>query len=129
MPLRAYRPCTYPGCNELVQTGPRCPKHPVDKQRPNANDRGYGYSWRKVRNSFLQKHPWCSDPFGDHADTLVRATQVDHVLPKSMGGTDAESNLDGKCDHCHNKKTALLDGGFGNLKSSEGRGGQNVSNF
>jgi 5-methylcytosine-specific restriction endonuclease McrA len=126
MPERAYHQCSKPGCSELIKLGSRCLLHAVDKQRPNANARGYDYAWRKVRTAFLQKHPWCSDPFGDHAGQLVRATQVDHVLPKSVGGTDAESNLDGKCDHCHDKKTALLDGGFGNKKSSEGRGGQNV---
>jgi 5-methylcytosine-specific restriction enzyme A len=126
MPDRANHVCSYPGCNELIKYGSRCPLHVADRERPNANARGYDYAWRKVRAAFLWKHPWCSDPFGDHADRLVRATQVDHVLPKSEGGTDAESNLDGKCDHCHDKKTALFDGGFGNQKSSEGRGGQNV---
>lgn len=33
------------------------------------------------------------------------ATQVDHVLPLSMGGDDSEGNLQGLCASCHSKKT------------------------
>lgn len=126
MPKRAYRVCTYPGCNELVQDGPRCARHPADKQRPNANARGYDYEWLKKRRAFLQKHPWCSNRFGLHDGEQRKAMHVDHVIPLKEGGADDESNYDGKCTQCHNYKTAKFDGGFGNTKSSEGRGGQNV---
>jgi 5-methylcytosine-specific restriction enzyme A len=126
MPERAYHQCSKPGCSELIKLGSRCSLHAVDKQRPNANARGYDYAWRKVRASFLQKHPWCSDPFGDHKGQKRFALHVDHIKRLADGGADDESNYQGLCTHCHSKKTALQDGGFGNQKSSEGRGGQNV---
>jgi len=36
---------------------------------------------------------------------VTPATQVDHIVNKAAGGTDAESNLQGICDHCHDTKT------------------------
>ena len=124
MPFHSPRPCSYPGCNELVQSGGRCPRHRVvaDQQRGHANERGYGSGWRKRRDAFLQKHPWCLDPFGDHLGEAVRATHVDHKKPRAAGGSDDESNLEPFCAHCHNKKTAMQDGGFGNSKVSRGMG-------
>jgi 5-methylcytosine-specific restriction protein A len=98
-----------------VSGGSRCDLHNKDMRAP-ANQRGYGYQWRKKRDAYLEKNPWCSDPFGDHPGQLVRATHVDHKVPLSEGGLDNESNYDGKCAHCHNKKTATQDGGFGNEK-------------
>jgi len=123
MPKRALRQCTYPGCHTLVSNGSRCALHArqIEQERGSSTRRGYGYEWRKIRDAFLQKHPWCSDLFGDHCGQLIRATQADHVIPKSQGGTDDESNLDPKCDHCHDKKTAMKDGGFGN-QMNIGRG-------
>lgn len=31
--------------------------------------------------------------------------EVDHILPKSQGGTDDRMNLQGLCRHCHSAKT------------------------
>jgi len=122
MPSRSLRPCSYPGCHTLVGVGSRCALHArqAEQQRGTSTARGYGYQWRKIRDAFLQKHPWCSDPFGDHLGELVKATQADHKIPKALGGTDDESNLDPKCDHCHDKKTAKEDGGFGNQRMGRG---------
>jgi 5-methylcytosine-specific restriction endonuclease McrA len=35
------------------------------------------------------------------------ATQVDHRIPASRGGTDDESNLQAACRACHDRKTIL----------------------
>lgn len=36
----------------------------------------------------------------------ARATQVDHVIPVSRGGTHVLNNLRATCKNCHAKKTA-----------------------
>ncbi len=131
MPLRPQHPCAHPGCDTLVRGVSKCEVHrKKDEQvRGTSTERGYDYKWMQKRKNYLAKNPWCSDPFGDHAGQKVRAMHVDHIERLVDGGADEESNYQGLCKHCHSKKTAKFDGGFGNRKSSEGRGGQNVSNF
>jgi 5-methylcytosine-specific restriction protein A len=36
----------------------------------------------------------------------VLATQVDHIVPLSQGGTDVSENLQSICDDCHDAKSA-----------------------
>ena len=112
MPQRALHPCAAPGCAVLVQVGRFCLTHqPAVKRvesRPNANQRGYGATWQKLRAAFLARHPICADPFGVHAQRqeVVASTDVDHVQRKRAGGPNAESNLQALCHACHSRKTA-----------------------
>lgn len=47
-------------------------------------------------------------------DSIVRAaTDVDHIMPKSQGGTDDWSNLQALCKSHHSEKTAREDGRWG----------------
>lgn len=36
----------------------------------------------------------------------VPATEVDHITPKVLGGSDQDSNLQPLCGDCHKAKTA-----------------------
>ena len=54
---------------------------------------------------FLAANPVCVDPFGEHDGQIVAASEVDHILPRSRGGTDAWHNLQALCKPCHSKKT------------------------
>ncbi|WP_407047632.1 HNH endonuclease [Vibrio cholerae] len=36
---------------------------------------------------------------------ITAATDVDHIINKACGGTDAESNLQSLCKPCHKEKT------------------------
>lgn len=80
-----------------------------DAQRGTAAQRGYDARWRRLRKMYLNAHPLCADPWGDHAERgeLVAATEVDHIVPRSRDGSDADENLQALCKSCHSRKTAL----------------------
>jgi 5-methylcytosine-specific restriction enzyme A len=107
-PWAAPHPCAQPYCGALVPSGTsRCPAHLTalrkaqDARRPSPSRRGYGASWTKLRVMVLERA-------GEHcaiAGCEVRATEVDHRLPKHQGGTDAPENLQAMCAHHHRSKT------------------------
>ncbi|MCP3904776.1 MAG: HNH endonuclease [Planctomycetes bacterium] len=82
----------------------RAAKRRPKRSRPSPSARGYGGDWRRRRAAQLRLEPICRR-CGDPAD------QVDHVLPKSQGGTDEQHNLQSLCTRCHSRKTVLEDGG------------------
>ena len=67
-------------------------------RRPSSAQRGYGYRWQKLRRSHLKREPNCRE-------CGVRATEVDHILPRSQGGLDEHSNLQSLCHSHHSVKT------------------------
>ena len=120
MPRSAPKICTSPGCSTLVIAG-RCQKHALaydidrqasrrqyDKQRGSNASRGYDAKWRKARIDYLLLHPVCA--CGKPSEV------VDHIIAHK--GDQSlfwdESNWSAKCQSCHNRKTAAIDGGFGN---------------
>ena len=109
MPHSAKKPCSYPNCHALVASGSRCEQHQhrVDN-RESAAKRGYDYRWRRLRRMYLNRHPVCSDIHGIHArrGEVAVATEVDHIMPLSQGGTNAWNNLQALCKSCHSIKTA-----------------------
>ena len=110
MPTHPSTPCLASGCPNPAVRGGRCEKHAQkyrqqsDQARPSAAERGYDAKWRRVRAQFLRKHPECGV-------CGAEATVVDHVLPLSQGGTNEWANLQPLCVRCHNRKTAVVDGG------------------
>src|SRR5688572_2889615 len=94
MPTRPARPCLQPGCPAIVTTGSRCQLH----QRPSRHARGYGAEWVKLRAAVLERDGYTCGYCGNPANS------VDHVLAKSRGGTDTESNLLACCGSCNSSK-------------------------
>jgi 5-methylcytosine-specific restriction protein A len=102
MPYAPKRPCTHPGCPELVVSG-RCEKHKLqsyEHQRGSSAQRGYGARWQRLREIILSRDNYIC------AECGRMATDVDHILPKSKGGTDDPDNLQSLCHEYHSRKTA-----------------------
>ena len=105
MPLAPPRLCR---CGALVRG--RCPhcQRDQDQVRGNAAERGYDGKWRIKRAAFLNAHPWCSE-----AGCGQRATDVDHIIPRRLGGTDVWTNLQPLCHRHHSSRTATEQSGWG----------------
>lgn len=80
-----------------------------EASRPNAAKRGYGRKWRMIRAAFLKAHPQCA--------CGAAATEVDHILALSKGGTNEWANLQPMCKPCHARKTVAVDGALGKKKN------------
>lgn len=98
MPNLPLRPCTRPGCPELVTSG-GCPKHAkqqrrdryraYDEQRLSGWKRGYNGHWQDFRVMFLAKNPLCRDC---NANGQIKvATEVHHIHKLRDGGAQGGS--------------------------------------
>ena len=74
-----------------VGTNTTVPHHGIP--RASAAARGYDARWRRLARMQLARHPLCADPFGVHEGRGVTGAHVDHIVPRSAGGTDAFENL------------------------------------
>ena len=107
MPINPKRPCAFPGCPNLTDKQ-YCEQHEKEQnkrynkyeRRADVNIR-YGRAWRKVRESYVLKHPLCERCLEKGRFTPV--DEVHHIIPVSQGGTNKENNLMSLCKSCHNK--------------------------
>lgn len=66
--------------------------------------RGYDWQWRKLRERVLARDSYlCLSCL--QKGRLTPATEVDHVVPKSAGGSDHMDNLASTCTPCHKDKS------------------------
>lgn len=90
--------------------GTQCPDHPRNwhkqEKRGNRHERGYGSAWERVRKLVMLRDKGLCKPCG-FQNRVSPATEVDHIVPKSQGGTDDQVNLQSICSACHKMKTAL----------------------
>ncbi len=64
---------------------------------------GYGSEWRKLRDARIAAEPLCRHC---QARGLVTpAVEVDHILPRALGGKDEWDNTQSLCKPCHQDKT------------------------
>lgn len=113
MPSRPPRPCRKRGCREttLDKSG-YCETHKPGEDGwskwqggKSDTERGYGWSWRKLRKQVLERDCYlCQECLRNGRTT--EGNQVDHIKQKAQGGTDDMENLQTLCKPCHEVKTA-----------------------
>lgn len=112
MPSRPPRPCRKRGCKEttLDKSG-YCETHKPEEDNwskwqggKSDTERGYGWSWRKLRKQVLMRDSYLCQECSRNGRT-TEGCQVDHKTPKSQGGTDDMENLQALCIPCHKDKT------------------------
>ena len=90
-------PCRHPWCPEYQP----CPAHPII---PWAGSAAMPPGWDALREACLIRDDWtCADCGG-------RATDADHVIPRSAGGPNTLANLVSRCTPCHQKRTGRMHG-------------------
>ena len=108
MPMKPKRPCRFPGCPNLCDSGVYCKDHiqySTDRVRGGADARGYNSQWRSARADFLKRNPLCAECM--RRGEIKPATVVDHVVPH-RGDKRLfwdENNWQPLCKGCHDKKT------------------------
>ena len=134
MPVSAPKPCNHPGCGVLVRDGSsRCPKHPKQAWvKTQAQEQGTkrirGRRLQKMREQLLAQQPLCAAC--DRLGVVRLATERDHIIPLTKGGTDDPSNIQALCHDCHESKSlgeALRGRSPLSYLSPRGRGG--ATNF
>ncbi|USD68125.1 HNH endonuclease [Vibrio sp. SCSIO 43136] len=111
MPPRIPRPCRHPNCSALtICRSGYCDKHKhtgweTHQAGRSRHERGYGSGWDRLKRIILKRDKHLCQLCLQKGRAVI-ATDVDHILPKSQGGTDDETNLQALCKRCHRSKTA-----------------------
>ncbi|WP_289332928.1 HNH endonuclease [Acinetobacter baumannii] len=109
------RPCREFGCTNLVRFASQkgyCDDHANRRsgwgkrhdRTGSTTERGYGYAWRKLRESILERDRYVCVQCRA-VGRVSPATDVDHIKAKAFGGTDDPENLQSLCGPCHKNKT------------------------
>lgn len=121
-PLVYCRAKVFPKCRAKVPRGfcehhAREQKAQYERNRLSSSRRGYGARWRKLRRSFLNKHPLCVEC--SRLNIVKEATVVDHIKPH-RGNQDLfwdQDNWQALCKRHHDQKTATEEGSWTRGKS------------
>ncbi len=113
MPARAASICRHPGCGRRIPAPGYCETHAHfasnwvkrEDRKGSTTSRGYGWKWQKLRAHVLKRDNGLCLPCGRRG-RVTEATDVDHIVAKTDGGTDDPGNLQSICAACHKAKTA-----------------------
>lgn len=100
MAIAAKKPCRYPGCPTLTDTGV-CDVHlKLEQQRYNSSrqtskEQGYDHTWRKLSKYKLTRDPVC--------ERCGRAAVLVHHRDRDTSNRQIE-NLESLCSHCHEQE-------------------------
>jgi len=65
-----------------------------------AVDNGSSSRWKKIRLRILSRDSYCCQQCGKDNGKL----HVDHIIPRRLGGTDNDDNLQVLCQNCNLSK-------------------------
>lgn len=110
MPARAPRPCSQPGCGQLVaDAGTRCLacRRRAGRARGTRQSKGYDARWLRTSRAHRIAYPLC-----EHCGQPVELT--DHIVSIRDGGARYDwDNLRSLCWSCHSRRTGRdQPGGF-----------------
>lgn len=129
MPSAIPRPCKKAGCPATTTCAHGyCIAHKslaagwadYQKKKGSARKRGYGSFWEKLRKLVIRRDKGLCQECLRNGRTAA-GKDVDHIVPKSQGGTNKLTNLELLCRPCHKVKTQR--------ESAEGRGGVKTSDL
>ena len=110
MPRAPKKECRYSRCKNAQAHRGYCGEH-QDKavgwfrtSTKSRHERGYGTEWVKIRAVKLKANPLCE--YCKDKGIYTVATEVDHVVGLTNGGTHRLDNLKSSCNECHKIKTA-----------------------
>lgn len=110
MPKMPPKACSKPGCLAYAVRNGRCISHRLlykpwaSNQGKSRHERGYDSRWYRIRKMIMVRDGYLCKPC-QREGMLTKADEVDHIVPKSQGGTDDVANLEAICKCCHKVKT------------------------
>lgn len=109
---KTLKPCRTPGCPNLIRSSGYCPdclktnqRTQSRQRRSTGTDANYGPRWAADAARYFAEHPFCRRCGGV-------ATIRHHVVERSDGGSDDDSNLVPMCRSCHSWLHAKKRGGW-----------------
>lgn len=111
MSPRPARQCPRPGCRK---TQP-CDTHPQGWQAKNPQLPKLPDNWEALKKMAPKTGCRWLNTDGTLCNTWT-SLQLDHIIPRYVGGTDSLVNLQWLCKHHHYKKTALDKKKYGKFK-------------
>jgi 5-methylcytosine-specific restriction protein A len=116
--------CSEPGCPALAQQGraycmEHLRRHVAMREHPALRRQQFYRSpeWREFRQQALELLP----PVCAACGRTDVAIELDHIIPVRRRPDLALElgNIQGLCKSCHSRKTAAIDGGYGNQRAGD----------
>ena len=113
MPTRIAKVCRDRCCGRATTNkSGYCDDHAKTKQgwtrwehsKKSTTERGYGHEWEKIKQVIKRRDLGMCQECRRNG-RAVPGREVDHITPKSQGGTDDHDNLELLCKACHKAKT------------------------
>ena len=110
----AQRPksiCRVVSCGKAIDAPGYCEQHKRESvgwnkshQGKTTTERGLGWKWQKIRLRILKRDGELCQPC-QRQGRIVEGREVDHIIPRAIGGTNDDANLQTICKACHLDKT------------------------